>query len=42
VNVAPDTHKFKNDAKAVLAELKSTENVTPEKTATKPGTRKRP
>ena len=41
VDKAPDTHKFKNDAKAVLAELKSTENVTPEKT-TKPGTRKRP
>ncbi len=42
VDKAPDTHKFKNDAKAVLAELKSTENVTPEKTTTKPGTRKRP
>jgi tetratricopeptide (TPR) repeat protein len=41
VDKAPDTHKFKNDAKAVLAELKSTENVTPEKT-TKPATRKRP
>jgi tetratricopeptide (TPR) repeat protein len=32
VDKAPDTHKFKNDAKAVLAELKSTENVVPEKT----------
>ena len=42
VDKAPDTHKFKNDAKAVLAELKSTENVTPEKTTTKPATRKRP
>jgi tetratricopeptide (TPR) repeat protein len=42
VDKAPDTHKFKNDAKAVLAELKSTENVTPEKTTTKPGSRKRP
>ena len=42
VDKAPDGHKFKNDAKAVLAELKSTENVTPEKTTTKPGTRKRP
>jgi tetratricopeptide (TPR) repeat protein len=42
VDKAPDTHKFKNDAKAVLAELKSTENVVPEKTTTKPGTRKRP
>jgi len=42
VDKAPDTHKFKNDAKAVLAELKSTENVVPEKSTTKPGTRKRP
>ena len=41
VDKAPDTHKFKNDAKAVLAELKNTENVVPEKT-TKPPTRKRP
>jgi tetratricopeptide (TPR) repeat protein len=40
VDKAPDTHKFKNDAKAVLAELKSTENVVPEKTAPRP--RKRP
>ena len=42
VDKAPDDHKFKSDAKAVLAELKSTENVVPEKTTTKPGTRKRP
>jgi len=42
VDKAPDTHKFKNDAKAILAEMKSTENVVPEKTTTKPGTRKRP
>ncbi len=41
VDKAPDTHKFKNDAKAVLAELKSTENVVPEKT-TKPANRRRP
>jgi len=40
VDKAPDTHKFKNDAKAILAELKSTENVVPEKTA--PSRRKRP
>jgi tetratricopeptide (TPR) repeat protein len=40
VDKAPDTHKFKNDAKAVLAELKRTENVVPEKTAPRP--RKRP
>ena len=41
VDTAPDTHKFKNDAKAILAEMKNTENVVPEKT-TRPGTRKRP
>jgi len=34
VDKAPDTHKFKNDAKDILAELKSTENVTPQKTTT--------
>jgi len=39
VDKAPDTHKFKNDAKAILAELKSTENVVPEKTTPR---RKRP
>jgi tetratricopeptide (TPR) repeat protein len=39
VDKAPDTHKFKNDAKAILAEMKNTENVVPEKT---PSRRKRP
>ena len=39
VDKAPDTHKFKIDAKAILAELKSTENVTPEKTTPKRGKR---
>jgi tetratricopeptide (TPR) repeat protein len=39
VDKAPDTHKFKNDAKAILAEMKNTENVVPEKT---PQRRKRP
>lgn len=39
VDVAPDTHKFKADAKAILAELKNTEKVVPEKTA--PARRKR-
>jgi tetratricopeptide (TPR) repeat protein len=39
VDKAPDTHKFKNDAKAILAEMKNTENVVPEKT---PARRKRP
>src|SRR3989440_409808 len=40
VDVAPETHKFKADAKAILAELKSTEKVTPEKTT--PTRRRRP
>lgn len=31
VEVAPDSNLFKNDAKAILQELKSTENVVPEK-----------
>jgi tetratricopeptide (TPR) repeat protein len=39
VDKAPDTHKFKADAKAILAELKSTENVVPEKTT--PATRRK-
>jgi tetratricopeptide (TPR) repeat protein len=39
VDKAPDTHKYKNDARAILAELKSTENVVPVKT---PARRKRP
>ena len=41
VDKAPDTHKFKNDAKALLTELKNTENVVPERTAS-PSRRKRP
>jgi len=40
VDVAPEDHKFKADAKAILAELKNTEKVTPEKMA--PAKRKRP
>lgn len=32
VDVAPEAHKFKADAKAILAELKSTEKVVPDKT----------
>ena len=42
VDKAPDTHRYKAEAKATLAELKNTEKVVPEKTTTKPGTRKRP
>lgn len=42
VEKAPDTHKFKADAKAVLAELKNQQNVQAEKPATTPGRRKRP
>ena len=40
VEVAPDTNPMKDDAKAILTELKNSENVTPEKTG-KPA-RKRP
>jgi tetratricopeptide (TPR) repeat protein len=40
VDVAPDTHKFKADAKAILAELKNTEKVVPEKIT--PTRRRRP
>ena len=40
VEVAPDTNPMKDDAKAILTELKNSENVTPEKTG-KP-VRKRP
>jgi len=40
VEVAPDTNPMKDDAKAILTELKNSENVTPEK-GTKP-TRKKP
>jgi uncharacterized protein YlxP (DUF503 family) len=40
VDKAPDTHRYKAEAKATLAELKSTENVVPEKTT--PPRRKRP
>jgi len=39
VEVAPDSNPMKDDAKAILAELKNTENVTPEKTG-RPGRRK--
>jgi tetratricopeptide (TPR) repeat protein len=35
VDVAPDTHKFKADAKAILAELKNTEKVVPTTTPTR-------
>jgi len=40
VDVAPETHKFKADAKAILAELKNTEKVVPQKTT--PTRRRRP
>jgi len=39
VEVAPDTHPMKDDAKAVLQVLKESENVTPEKTG-KPARKK--
>ena len=40
VDKAPDTHKDKEGVKAVLVELKNTENVVPEKST--PARRKRP
>ena len=40
VDVAPDTNYMKDDAKAILTELKNSENVTPQKA--KPAPRKRP
>jgi len=40
VEVAPDSNPMKDDAKAILTELKNAENVTPEKTTTPK--RKRP
>ena len=40
VDVAPDTNPLKADAKAILAELKSTEKVVPEKTPSRPAPRR--
>ncbi|HEY4423442.1 MAG TPA: carboxypeptidase regulatory-like domain-containing protein [Pyrinomonadaceae bacterium] len=40
VEVAPDGNAMKDDAKAILTELKNSENVTPEKT--KPAPRRKP
>ena len=40
VDLAPESHKFKADAKAILTEMKNTENVVPEKTT--PARRRRP
>jgi tetratricopeptide (TPR) repeat protein len=40
VDTAPDTNPLKADAKAILTELKNTENVTPEKT--RPAPKRRP
>jgi tetratricopeptide (TPR) repeat protein len=40
VDVAPDSHKFKQSAKEILLELKNTEKVVPEKTP--PAKRKKP
>lgn len=36
VEVAPDSHPMKDDAKAILTEMKNTENITPEKTSRPP------
>jgi len=40
VDKAPDTHKFKADAKSTLEFLKTQENVKPQKTAPTPGRRR--
>ena len=40
VDKAPDTHKFKNDAKDILANLKNTENVVPERTPPRRGNKR--
>jgi tetratricopeptide (TPR) repeat protein len=42
VDVAPDTNPLKADAKAILAELKSTEKVIPDKTPSRPARKPRP
>lgn len=39
VDKAPDSNKFKNDAKDILANLKNTENVVPERTPPRRGKR---
>lgn len=41
VDVAPDSHAFKDDAKAILAAIKASENITPEKSS-KPAPKRRP
>ncbi len=41
VDKAPDTHKMKADAKAVLEEVKNQQNIKPEKTAPASGGRRR-
>ncbi|HET8783029.1 MAG TPA: carboxypeptidase-like regulatory domain-containing protein [Pyrinomonadaceae bacterium] len=40
VDKAPDGHPFKDDAKAILAEMKASQNITPEKS--KPAPKRRP
>lgn len=40
VDVAPDTNPLKADAKAILAELRSTEKVVPEKTPSRPASKR--
>lgn len=42
VDKAPDTDKFKDDAKAILEELKNQQNVKAEKTTATPARRRRP
>lgn len=40
VDKAPDGHQFKDEAKAILAEMKASQNITPEKS--KPAPKRRP
>ena len=40
VEVAPDSHPMKDDAKGILAALKESDNVTPEKTPSRPARKK--
>jgi tetratricopeptide (TPR) repeat protein len=42
IDKAPEGHKFKADAKAVLDEMKNQQNVQAEKTTTRPKSGKRP
>ena len=42
VEVAPDSNPLKSDAKAILAEMKNTDKIEPEKTRSRPAPKRRP